>query len=357
MLHTISRRHLRIANMRTPYKCRFCETDMPFGASFCLGCGQPISDNPITYLNQPTHLGNHNRDSGLEMREGISLNRILFMTVISYGSYIFYWFYVTWKQYRDHTGEKAFPVWHALTQLIPFYGLFRMHAHATAFRKLMDGKQLKTTLSPGWATRMLVFVWLAWWGAFIFSGDVVDYFLVHKSQGQVFVPVAVDILVIGLIAWLLSRLQVNLNSYWYHISSGRMGFKKIVDTLSPMGAGEVIICILGILLWVSTVTTIFSEERGIGIGATLQETQIPIEPVPGDCLDGKGLYVDCYSGKTMYVVVSTVEMDDRENLPTEAQIKTYRMKCPEGGYNFPPDQNTWSKGNRWVKCARSLEVR
>ena len=29
--------------------------------------------------------------------------------------YLFYWFYLTWRQYRDHTGDTAYPVWHALT--------------------------------------------------------------------------------------------------------------------------------------------------------------------------------------------------------------------------------------------------
>ena len=63
--------------------------------------------------------------------------RILLMAVLSYGLYLFYWFYLTWKQYRDHTGREAFPVWHALTLVVPIYGLFRTHAHVRSFKELM----------------------------------------------------------------------------------------------------------------------------------------------------------------------------------------------------------------------------
>lgn len=57
------------------------------------------------------------------LRTQISMRRILFMTIASYGLYLVYWFYVTWKQYKDNTGERAYPVWHALTLLIPIYNL------------------------------------------------------------------------------------------------------------------------------------------------------------------------------------------------------------------------------------------
>ena len=39
----------------------------------------------------------------------ISLPRIVSLTVLSYGLYALYWTYVTWKQYRDHTGATAYP--------------------------------------------------------------------------------------------------------------------------------------------------------------------------------------------------------------------------------------------------------
>ena len=41
------------------------------------------------------------------MRYHISLKRVLFMTVLSVGLYLFYWFYITWKRYRDHTQAEA----------------------------------------------------------------------------------------------------------------------------------------------------------------------------------------------------------------------------------------------------------
>ena len=49
----------------------------------------------------------------------LSQNRILVMAVLSFGLYLLYWFYLTWKQYRDQTSQEAFPVWHALSLLVP----------------------------------------------------------------------------------------------------------------------------------------------------------------------------------------------------------------------------------------------
>ena len=74
------------------------------------------------------------------------------MAVLSYGLYLFYWLYLTWKQYRDHTGQEVFPVWHALTLAVPIYGLFRTHAHVRSFKELMFSSGVTSTLSPGWAS-------------------------------------------------------------------------------------------------------------------------------------------------------------------------------------------------------------
>ena len=50
-------------------------------------------------------------------------------------------------------------------------------------------------------------------------------------------------------------------------------------------------------------------------------------------------------------------MDNSERLPSGARIKTYGMMCPEGGYTFAPDENMWSLGSRWIKCAELLDMR
>jgi hypothetical protein len=50
-----------------------------------------------------------------EMDVLISPARVVLVSALSYGLYLVYWFYLTWKHYRDHTGREAYPVWHALS--------------------------------------------------------------------------------------------------------------------------------------------------------------------------------------------------------------------------------------------------
>ena len=126
--------------------CNQCGAEIQSAAVFCSTCG-----------HRQEQSGGQG-DAELEpliasrLRTRISMRRILFMTVASYGIYLFYWFYVTWKQYRDNTGERVYPIWHVLSLFVPIYDLFRVYAHMRAIKNLMTGNGLETTISPGIAT-------------------------------------------------------------------------------------------------------------------------------------------------------------------------------------------------------------
>ncbi len=106
------------------------------------------------------------------------------MAVLSYGVYLFYWYYLTWKQYRDHTGQEAFPVWHALTLFVPIYGWFRFHAHVRTYKELMLRDGAPNSLNPGWAVVIFIVSSLLGWIGGPGWGDI--------SQGE-----AVAIAILG----------------------------------------------------------------------------------------------------------------------------------------------------------------
>ena len=47
----------------------------------------------------------------------ISVRRVVLLSALSGGLYLYYWFFITWKHYRDHTGAEAYPAWHALSTI------------------------------------------------------------------------------------------------------------------------------------------------------------------------------------------------------------------------------------------------
>ena len=190
----------------------------------------------------------------MDLRNGISLNRVLLMSVISFGFYLFYWFYVTWKQYRDHTGEEVFPVWHAMTLGVPIYSLFRTHAHARVLKELMIDRSLATTIAPGWAVAAVMLSSAIDWNSLRAGLGEIEG-LTQATAVRLFFQ---DVVSIAVVAWLLTHLQGNLNRYWQHVSSGRLLSAKI-------GVGEVIIAVIGVLLWLDTLATLFNESYRLGL--------------------------------------------------------------------------------------------
>ena len=191
-----------------------------------------------------------------ELPYHLSLNRILLMSVLSYGLYLLYWFYLTWKQYRDHTGTDAYPVWHALTLFVPIYGLFRTHAHARTYRSLLWDAGLSSSIRPGWS-------WLAVLVAgFLGNVSLRGYMELalrgELTQGAVLWFLVMDLIVMALIAGLLLHLQSNINRYWNSRPNVRV-------TSARIGVGEVIFGILGALSWLGTLADIFSESWRLGL--------------------------------------------------------------------------------------------
>lgn len=194
----------------------------------------------------------------------LSPTRILVMAVLSFGLYLLYWFYLTWKQYRDHTGREAFPVWHALTLLVPIYGLFRTHAHVRSFKELMENSGVANTLSPGWAVGLVALSGVLDAISFNVSGGF--FSLEEISQGTSLAVALVDALSITVVAGLLLQLQGNLNRYWgglTHVSSGEISL-----TNARIGVGEIILLVIGLLAWFNTLMMMFSAGyRALSSGA------------------------------------------------------------------------------------------
>ena len=177
----------------------------------------------------------------------ISFQRICLMLVLSYGLYLFYWFYLTWKQYRDHTGNEAYPVWHAVSVAVPIYGLFRTHFHMRSFKELMVNAGVSSTIGIGWVVALVLVSLVLNSASVILSGGLPG--LVQVTQQTSVVGAIFGVISIAIACGLLLHVQSNLSRYWGSLPGTRLIGQR-VDT------SEVVLAVLGTLTWISVVASL-----------------------------------------------------------------------------------------------------
>jgi hypothetical protein len=203
--------------------CPNCGTRIDPSDNYCGTCGKGLQGGAVAAAAYPAA-----GPASMTLPYAISLRRVLIMSVLSYGLYLFYWFYLTWKQYRDHTQTEAFPIWHALALMVPVYNLFRTHAHMRTFKSLMRDAGLVSTISAKWAV-VLVLVSAAF----------------------------VDFVSIAAVVVLLLHVQSNLNRYWRKVANARLVNARI-------GASEVVFGLIGGVFWIDTLANVLSAAYRTG---------------------------------------------------------------------------------------------
>lgn len=225
--------------------CGKCGAEVLSSHRYCRSCGMALLHETDAQLAPPT-----TGATPQTLPYQISLTRVLIMGVLSHGSYLIYWFYLTWKQYREHTRAEAYPVWHALTLFVPIYSLFRTHAHVRAFKELMLNAGLSTNLSVGSAVLLMFIYWVlgvvelaSAWGSGGFSGEM--------TQRNTLASTVMGLISIAIVTWFVVHVQRSLNQYWASLQN-----VKAVNT--KIGIGEVLFALLGLLSWGLTVANLAS---------------------------------------------------------------------------------------------------
>ena len=219
--------------------CPNCGREYQPYANFCNACGHALPDAPVTTTDAgPSELPYH-----------ISLKRIVLMTVLTWGLYLYYWFYLTWKQYRDHTGDEAYPVWHVLTLYVPIYGLFRTYAHARTYRDLMQDAGIPSSIK-GWLAVVMMYFWGWLLAAFSLAAAALTGTFGFMVGTYTFVICGT---IIALFISSFLHLQNNFNRYWRGLPNMRV-------TSARIGVGEVIFGIIGALFWLLILLNIFSPQ-------------------------------------------------------------------------------------------------
>ena len=227
--------------------CANCGQTVERSARFCGFCGREMESRRLvtppvlTPQDDPRSVAFRVRDTSYL----IPTRRVLLLTLASHGLYFFYWFYLTWKHYRDHTGEEVYPLWHALCLIVPIYSLFRIHAHMRSFRSLMEATGAATTINPGMTVLTILATWVLDLAAVQLNGGWAGSAPPY-SWGPL-VGLALTILSISILGGVITHIQGNLNYYWENVKG---------SPLAPAGIGawEVVLTMVGALTWIATIS-------------------------------------------------------------------------------------------------------
>ena len=179
--------------------------------------------------------------------------RIVALTVLSSGLYIFYWMFATWRQYREHTGEIAFPVMHALSLLVPIYQFFRLHAHMRVYQELMEQRGVPTTLSP--ARIVLIYFGVVLLGMVSFLMPAEETVTPTRQAAYV----AINVGQVTLLSWILWHAQTNINRFWQHRLGIRLGWM-------PLGMAEIVVVAVGLILGWGMLAIILIDPSLLNVG-------------------------------------------------------------------------------------------
>ena len=222
--------------------CPNCGTEAQPSFNYCSVCG-----NDLTGRNSAAAVQQVPQGLPSTLAYHISGRRILLMSVLSHGLYLFYWFFLTWKQYRDHSGNPVFPVWHALTLMVPVYSLFRTHAHMRTYKELMLNAGVTSTINVGlsvglvFTSSVLDTVSFNLAGGFAGSTEI--------STGTAAATAVFNLVSVAIVSGLLLHLQGNLNRYWHSLEAA-----TIVDV--KIGFSEGFLVFIGVFLWFDTVANL-----------------------------------------------------------------------------------------------------
>jgi hypothetical protein len=239
-------------------RCRYCDAELSPDDRVCASCGQRVAFMPneipaggwarpapamseagtattaTAVLDEPAMDLAQTPENALY----VDSTRLVLLLVLSSGLYIFYWTFLTWKQLARATGGQHYPVWHALTLLVPFYSLFRLHRHVSVINEVSR----KAGLVPGFVAWVFVMLYIV--------SNILDlsYILASTGDHVTTLMVVFDVAGIAVLGAAVLWAQSNLNNFWLFTLRARLSETRF-------GVGELVITAVGGLSWLTYLNT------------------------------------------------------------------------------------------------------
>ena len=163
----------------------------------------------------------------------ISVLKLIFLSLLTMGIYHLYWFYKNWKFIKQNYKEDISPGWRTVGLIIPILNIFLIYNQFKSIIEIVKRKKIEINWSAGLLTFLYVFIEMI----FLFGPE--KYFILFAF-----------LIPIGTLP--LIPVQNCLNRFFDLIE------KKSAKT--KFATGEIILTIIGIILWISIILGIASSD-------------------------------------------------------------------------------------------------
>ena len=210
-------------------QCPQCSYRNPPGSTSCKSCGSERLNNTLSVRTGSMFAA---ADPAARSDVLLPLGRLLALAIISWGLYLAFWLYISWKHLAVETDEPHYPLWHTLAILfVPVYGLFRFHRHIAIIKSLAKTNDIDTTLEPLPAVIM-----------FLLAG-ILQFLGLREDSVQPWLILTLFALILTTAPMIWA--QSPLNSYWYQ--------SRTAITSPSVSVWEMILVGIGIVSWIGLI--------------------------------------------------------------------------------------------------------
>lgn len=162
----------------------------------------------------------------------LTLPRLAALLALTGGLYYFWWVHLLCRQHRDHVRGGARPIARALAQLIPVYGVYRLHHQAADYARLSENARVAHSIKPEWIAAISAVNWLIviirFWPM---PADIAQALSAFHFAANIAIALCATL-------W----IQASANVYWMHYVGGRAAER------APFTTGEAAFCVAGALM-------------------------------------------------------------------------------------------------------------
>jgi hypothetical protein len=156
----------------------------------------------------------------------------------TFGLYVILWVGLHWAEMKRHLrDDRMYPVWHALTMLVPIYSFFRFHANFRVLNELLATERTDHRVRPMVAVATFLLASL------LLTVPVEDTALVTLNLMGA----------IAAISWIIHHGQTGMNEFW--------DSSPDVDTTDHVKLWERLVVSFGAALWSLMILGLFIVER------------------------------------------------------------------------------------------------